>query len=408
MPPLPEGTRRLYRSPDGRLLGGVARGLSLHLGVDVWLLRLTLVLAAFLEGAGIVAYAAFWLVIPLGAVPPAERSQPRPGARVAILVVVAIESILAIGLDTGPKRGHWDVLLPVSAIAVGLATLWRQADDEQRARWLPAAPRRPRPLELLRGVVGALVVLGGITVMTTGGAPWHRAGRVLVAAFALLLGAVLIALPFLLRVFRELSVERAARIRSQERAEVAALMHDSVLHTLTLIQRNSADGAEVTRLARAQERELRAWLYEGAKRPGGGEGAAPPETFAQAVKAAAAQVEDRHGVQIEVVTVGDAPLDDRLRACVAATREAAVNAAKYAKGGPISVYAEAETQGERVQSVEVFVRDRGPGFDLAEVAADRMGIRESIVGRMKRHGGRAEIRTAPGEGTEVRIGWRRD
>jgi signal transduction histidine kinase len=405
MPPLPERTRRLYRSAEGRLLGGVARGLSLHLGVDVWLLRLAFILLALLDGAGIVTYAAFWLFVRLGVVPPAERSAPRPGVRAAVLAAIAVEAVLVIGLDAGNLQGKMGIFVPVAAIVVGLAALWRQADDKQRSRWLPPARRRPRPVELVRGVLGALAVLGGITIMTSGGAPWHRTGRVLVAAFALLLGMVLIALPFLLRVYRELTAERAARIRSQERAEVAAMMHDSVLHTLTLIQRSSADGAEVTRLARAQERELRAWLYEDGARPGG---EPVQETFTQAVKVAVAQVEDRHGVQVEVVTVGDAPLDDRLRACVAATREAAVNAAKYAKGAPISVYAEVETNGGRTQSAEVYVRDRGPGFDLDAVAADRMGIRESIVGRMKRHGGRASIRTAPGEGTEVRIEWRRD
>jgi signal transduction histidine kinase len=406
MPPLPESTRRLYRSPEGRLLGGVARGLSLHLGVDVWLLRLAVVLLAFIDGAGVVTYAAFWLFVPLSRVPPAERSAPRPGVRAAVLAALAVETILVIGVGVNTNRGHWAVALPVTAVAVGLAALWRQADDEQRARWFPAARRRPRVAEVGRAALGALMVLGGIAVMTSGGTPWNRTGRVLIAAFALLLGAVLIALPFLLRIFRELTAERSERIRSQERAEVAALMHDSVLHTLTLIQRNSADGAEVSRLARAQERELRSWLYEGAPKPG----AAPEEedTFSRAVKAAVAQVEDRHGVQIEVVTVGDAPLDDGLRACVAAAREAAVNAAKYAKGAPISVYAEVETRDGRTQSAEVFVRDRGPGFDLDAMAEDRMGIRQSVVGRMQRHGGRADIRTAPGEGTEVRIEWRRD
>jgi signal transduction histidine kinase len=404
-PPLPEGTRRLYRSAEGRLLGGVARGLSLHLGVDVWLLRLAFALLALLDGAGIVAYAAFWLFVRLGVVPSADRSLPRPGVRAAVLAVIAVEAVLVIGLDLGPNRGHWGVLLPVAAVVIGLAALWRQADDEQRTRWLSPSRRRPRPVELARGVLGALAVLGGITIMTSGGAPWHRTGRVLVAAFALLLGVVLIALPFLLRIYRDLSAERAARIRSQERAEVAAMMHDSVLHTLTLIQRSSADGAEVSRLARAQERELRAWLYEDGARPGT---APAEETFTQALKAALAQVEDRHGVQIEVVTVGDALLDERLRACVAAAREAAVNAAKYAKGAPISVYAEVEVHGGKTQGAEVFVRDRGPGFDLDAVAADRMGIRESIVGRMRRHGGHGSIRTAPGEGTEVRIEWHRD
>jgi signal transduction histidine kinase len=283
--------------------------------------------------------------------------------------------------------------------------LWRQADDSQRARWLYGSDRRRWAVG--RMLIGSLVVLGGITVLIGGRASLASTGRVLLAALALVAGVLLIALPFVLRLFRDLSAERSERIRSQERAEVAALMHDSVLHTLTLIQRSSADSSEVARLARAQERELRTWLYDGGPRPGS---AAAPETFVQAVKAAVAEVEDLHGVQIEVVTVGDAPLDDRLRACVAATREAAVNAAKYAKGAPITVYAEVETetQNGRTQSAEVYVRDRGPGFDLDTVASDRMGIRESIIGRMKRYGGRASIRTAPGEGTEVRIEWRCD
>jgi signal transduction histidine kinase len=407
MPPLPEGTRRLYRSSEQRLVGGVARGLSLHLGVDVWLLRLAFVLLVFVGGAGIVAYAAFWLIVPLGRVPQVDRSAPRPGVRAAVAIAIAVEGVLVIGLGGTRNSGKWNVILPVAAVVVGLGVLWRQADDEQRARWISTGRRRPRLARLARSGLGVLVVLGGITVVTSGGRPWEHIGRVLVAAFALVIGVVLIATPFLLRVLRDLSAERAARIRSQERAEVAALMHDSVLHTLTLIQRSSADATEVARLARAQERDLRAWLYEGGPRPRSG-GEVPPETFVQGIKAAVAEVEDRHSVQIEVVTVGDAPLDDQLHACVAAAREAAVNAAKYAKGAPVSVYAEVETEGNRTRSAEVFVRDRGPGFDLDAVATDRMGIRESIIGRMQRFGGEASIRTAPGEGTEVRIEWRRD
>ena len=402
-PPLPESTRRLYRSPEKRLLGGVARGLSMHLGVEVWLVRLSFALLALINGIGIVAYAAFWLFVPLGRVPPVERSEPRPSVRAMLMFGLVVEAAVVFGVDRFDAPGNWNVLLPVIAVVAGLAVLWRQADDEQRSRWF--SPRGRGPWAPARILLGSLVVLGGITVLISNGAPWSRNGRVLLAALALVAGVLLIALPFLLRLFRDLSAERSERIRSQERAEVAALMHDSVLHTLTLIQRSSADSAEVARLARAQERELRTWLYDGGPRPGS---APAPETFVRAVKTAVAEVEDGHGVQIEVVTVGDAPLDDRLRACVAATREAAVNAAKYAKGAPITVYAEVETQGGKTQGAEVYVRDRGPGFDLDTVASDRMGIRESIIGRMGRYGGRASIRTAPGEGTEVRIEWRRD
>ena len=182
------------------------------------------------------------------------------------------------------------------------------------------------------------------------------------------------------------------RIRAQERAEVAAHVHDSVLHTLTLIQRNAEDPREVARLARAQERELRAWLY---KPEGTGKDEADePDTLAEAVKAAAAEVEDQHGVPIEVVVVGDCPLDERLAAQMQAAREAMVNAAKYGgEGGAVQVYAEVEgSHGLRLRT------GPGPGFDLDAVPDDRMGVRESIIGRMQRNGGTARLRSAPGRG----------
>ena len=403
-PPPAVRPRRLYRSADKRMIGGICRGLSLHLGVDVWLLRLLFVVLTLLDGAGVLAYAAFWLFVPLGRAPALERAPARPGVRGVLLVCLVLGLVLIFGVDRGQNGGQWKVVVPFAAVAAGLAVLWRQADDSQRSRWF-AVRGRPRLTDFVRGAVGVLVVLGGIAGLLAGGSTWSQTSRTLLAACALLGGAVLVVLPFLLRVVRELGAERAERIRSQERAEVAALMHDSVLHTLALIQRKSGDPAEVARLARSQERDLRAWLY--GDPPRGGDPARQP-TFTQAVKAAAADVEDRHGVAIDVVTVGDAQLDDALRACVGAAREAAVNAAKYAGGAPISVYSEVEAEAGRARAVEVFVRDRGPGFDLEAVGEDRMGIRESIVGRMKRHGGRATIKTAPGDGTEVRLELRRD
>jgi signal transduction histidine kinase len=218
---------------------------------------------------------------------------------------------------------------------------------------------------------------------------------VLQAALAVLVGVALIAGPYLVRMAQDLSDERLMRIRAQERAEVAAHVHDSVLHTLTLIQRNAEDPREVARLARAQERELRAWLY----RPEGTGRDDEPSTLADAVRAAAAEVEDAHGVPVEVVCVGDCPLDERLAAQMQAAREAMVNAAKYGGGGgPVQVYAEVEED-----KVFVSVRDHGPGFDLDQVPEDRMGVRQSIIGRMRRNGGEARLRAAPGGGTEVEL-----
>jgi signal transduction histidine kinase len=203
-------------------------------------------------------------------------------------------------------------------------------------------------------------------------------------------GLALISAPWWVRMGRELSSERSARIREQERAEIAAHLHDSVLHTLTLIQRSADDPREVGRLARAQERELRTWLY----RP-----AAPAAvSFARSLEEAAAEVEDGHGVTVDVVTVGDCSLGERQKALLLATREAMVNAAKYAGDGPISVYAEVEPD-----QAAVFVRDRGDGFDLDAVPADRLGVRESVLGRMTRAGGKGVVRSTSGSGTEVEL-----
>ena len=390
-PPLPEDTARLYRSRRGRLAGGICRGLSLHLGVNVWLLRLVFVLFTWIGGLGALAYAGFWIFAPLGEVPKEERSAPRPMLRLLLLALCGVGVLLLFGLPMA-RPGGWRTVLPFMAVALGLAVLWRQADDTQRG----AAGRQGEGFwsrsssNLARAALGAAVALGGILVLASGNNSWAETSRTLLASLALLVGAALIGLPFFLRILRDLAQERTERARSQERAEVAAMMHDSVLHTLTLIQRRHEDPAQVARLARAQERELREWLY-GARK-------SAAESFAEAIRAAAAEVEDRHGARLDVVSVGDAPLDPQLEACVAAAREAMVNAAKYASEETISVYAEL---GE--DRVEVFVKDRGPGFDLDRVAPDRMGVRGSIIGRMERHGGRAEIRTAPGEGTEVRL-----
>ena len=214
---------------------------------------------------------------------------------------------------------------------------------------------------------------------------------VVLATVVVLVAAALILAPWWLRLVRGLSAERAERIRSQERAEVAAHLHDSVLQTLALMQRRVDDPRAVATLARRQERELRAWLNGD---PPPGEGA----TLSAALERAALEVEDAHGVAVDVVTVGDCPLDPQAEALAAAAREAMLNAAKFAgDAGPVSVYAEAA--GDRV---EVFVRDRGPGFDPAAVPDDRRGVRESIVGRMERHGGTAAIRS-DAAGTEIEL-----
>ncbi|MBE4737115.1 MULTISPECIES: ATP-binding protein [Streptomyces] len=409
----PRPPRKLYRSSDGRWLGGVARGLAGHLGLPVTWVRLVFAGLFLADGLGALVYAAFWFVVPLGVGgvdnqrPPAIATDTSPDGRrrlvarkpdrgqmvaLLLMVVVAMVFVGNVNLGEGARAYLWPTVL----VAAGVALVWRQADNARRARWAEVGRRR-RTITLLRSVAGVLLVTAGVSgIFVLQGSAAHL-GSVLQAALAVLVGISLLAGPYLVRMTQDLSEERLMRIRAQERAEVAAHVHDSVLHTLTLIQRNADNPNEVRRLARAQERDLRNWLYkpEGTGKDEDDE----PDTLAEAVRRNAAEVEDKHGVPIEVVVVGDCPLDEGLTAQMQAAREAMVNAAKYGgEGGAVQVFAEVEGR-----TVFVSVRDRGPGFDLDAIPADRMGVRESIIGRMERNGGTARLRAVPDGGTEVEL-----
>ncbi|MFF0060195.1 PspC domain-containing protein [Streptomyces sp. NPDC005279] len=412
--PVPEEQplRKLYRSADGRMLGGVARGLAGHLGLPVIWVRLVFLGLFMADGLGVLLYAVFWIVVPLGVggrtpeprsvfetTPDGRRRLRKPDkGQVFATIALMIGAAIFVGnVEMGSSANRY--VGPILMIGAGVVLVWRQADNARRARWatLSTGSRRRRLLQLGRALAGVALVGMGLTVFMVVRGSAAQLGNVLTAAIAVIAGVALLAGPWLVRMTQDLSEERTMRIRAQERAEVAAHVHDSVLHTLTLIQRNADDGGEVRRLARAQERELRNWLYK----PGGtgkDEGE-EPDTLAEAVKKAAAEVEDKHGVPLEVVVVGDCPLDEKLSAQMQAAREAMVNAAKYGgEGGAVQVYAEVEGR-----TVFVSVRDRGPGFDPDAVPQDRMGVRESIIGRMQRHGGTARLRSVPGGGTEVEL-----
>jgi signal transduction histidine kinase len=399
------GVRKLYRSSEGRMVGGVARGLAGHLGLPVlWVRVFFLVLSAF-NGIGVLLYAVFWFFVPLGVGGVAEAKEPRDArswlagkrpdkGQIMALVALAVGTgVLLDNLNLGAaNRAVW----PLLVIALGVALVWRQADNARKAHWVEMSHGK-RFWPLARAAAGVGLVVAGVTGFIVVRGSGGHLGGILQAALAVLVGVALIAGPYLVRMTQDLSAERLMRIRAQERAEVAAHVHDSVLHTLTLIQRHAEDPREVARLARAQERELRAWLY----RPEGTGRDDEPTTLAAAVRAAAAEVEDAHGVPVEVVCVGDCPLDDRVGAQLQAAREAMVNAAKYgggSAGDAVQVYAEVEET-----RVFVSVRDHGAGFDLDQVPEDRMGVRESIIGRMRRNGGQARLRSAPGGGTEVEL-----
>ncbi|WP_329564808.1 PspC domain-containing protein [Kitasatospora sp. NBC_01266] len=446
--------RKLYRSPHSRMLGGVAHGLAVHLRLPVAWVRAAFVLLFFANGLGVLLYAAFWFVVPIGIDEPAPQGpfqrylwvdgqfvpadtvgvmpdpltkgergrlarlrdllqgafqgeplvagQPpaaRPGGAASrqnlgqlaalLMLVIGVMALLNVLNIQSSQPYTW----PLLAIGVGVALVWRQADDSRWQRWFGLEGGGKRRSAFVRVGAGVLLVTIGIIGFLILQGAGSTVASVIEASLAVLAGVLVLTGPYALRMWQDLAAERTARIRAQERAEIAAHIHDSVLHTLTLIQRRSEDPKEVQRLARAQERELRLWLY----RPEAAAEAAP-DTLAERLREVVAEVEDRHGVPVELVCVGDCPMDDRIAAQMQAAREAMVNAAKYGGGGPVQVYAEVEGR-----TVSVFVRDHGPGFDPDTVPEDRMGVRESIIGRMKRNGGTARVRPAPDGGTEVEL-----
>ena len=370
----------LHRSAGDRMVAGVCGGVGAGVGVDPTVLRLSLVVLTIANGSGALAYLTALALLP-GERPTAPAdARPPSGERAVGVALVAIGLLLLYG--------HLDLLLPAeivwpSAIAAfGFALVWARTDASDRTRGL-----------LLRSVGGGLLVVAGLGGLFAAGGALSLVGQLGLAVVATGLGVAVLLGPWIVRLLRDLSDERRERIRSEERSEIAAHLHDSVLQTLALIQRADGPGRART-LARRQERELRAWLYD--DRPPEGAGAALD--LSAALDRVVTEVEDRHDVEVELVMVGTCPLEPRLDALVAAIREAAHNAARHAGVGDVSVYVEVEAE-----RVEAFVRDRGKGFDPGAVAAGRLGIKESIVGRMARHGGKAEVHAAPGEGTEVHL-----
>jgi signal transduction histidine kinase len=283
------------------------------------------------------------------------------------------------------------VLMALIARALGRGRAETARTDGPGAGALqPALSRETSRVSKVGFAVGALLGAALIALWSTG--VLEVAGKVALAALVVSVALILISAPFWQAMIRRLGSERVARARADERAEVAAHLHDSVLQTLALIQKRSEEPDQVATLARRQERELREWLAD--DRP-----SRPDERLADALRAAAAEIEDSHGAPIEAIVVGDAQLDERFKALVAASREALTNAVKFAsEGGPVRLYAEIEDSGARV-----FIDDRGPGFDPKRIPAGRRGVRESIIGRMERFGGSAEIRSEPGDGTEVEL-----
>lgn len=447
----------LVRSTD-RVIAGVCSGLAAHLGWPVKNVRIGMALATLAGGAGLAFYAWLWIMVPT-ADESARRNAKRPASPIAPAVSLLPQPVTAAQFPghaaAGAQRGMPDAgaaapdaahgtgaagpaaaaqvagvtppwfrlrsmrygkeillgaglllvagimiaqllgvdvplgtLIPAAAVLGGATIAWMQLDESRRAG-LVDKTKADQAGGWARLAAGLALVVAGVLVMVSGSGSWEQTWLALLASVAVLGGVVLVLLPWALKFWRDLEAERAGRIRETERAEIAAHLHDSVLQTLALIQRRAGNEHDVVRLARAQERELRGWLFQD---PG-----KEPGQLSDRIKATAAEVEDVLGNAVEVVSVGDTAMTDAHEALVQASREAMLNASRHG-GGTVSVYLEVSDGG-----ADVFIKDRGPGFDLNDVPEDRLGVRESIIGRMKRHGGTASITSTP-DGTEVRLG----
>jgi signal transduction histidine kinase len=374
-------------------------------GIDATLVRIGFAVLAIASGVMVFVYAMAWLLIPMEGETSNIASRAVSDRRgIRTIAAILIPTLIAVQFITSslhvPFIGFigWPTFLAAGVIIL----IWRNADESEKAfidhdvvpllgadthdkgrRWLIA-----------RVVVGALIGAAGIVLLVEG----HTTVAKLrpIGGAALVIAAIVVIFgPWWLSLVRDLIAERQARALAEERAQMAAHVHDSVLQTLALIQRSSDDPQHVVRLARAQERELRAWLFEG-RSPGAiGEDAT---MLAEGVGLLQRQVEADHGIAVQVVMVGDCELDEALRALLDAAREATVNAAKWSGAEQVSVYAEVETD-----TVMIYVRDRGRGFDPDAVPEDRQGIARSIRARVARFGGSAVVRSAPGKGAEVQL-----
>ncbi|WP_142112888.1 ATP-binding protein [Rarobacter incanus] len=408
-PKAPTTRLPLRRIERGRIAAGVCRGLAAHLDQPVQRIRLAMIGLAVFGGVGVVLYLFLWLTVPVGDPAldarqgadlqrargarelvervAASRWQGVSVANAAVGVLLVVIAVMLIGRPVPERLAQW--LLPVFIVAAGALLTWSQLDQSQRQRFLgntDAATGRWGAVRFVAGI--ALVIAGVLAFVGRGSSPAVALGGA-VAAIAVLAGVALVLAPWWLRLLRDLAQERAARERADERADIAAHLHDSVLQTLALIQRNAGDGVLVGKLARTQERELRGWLYRD-EAPSG-------TSVAAEIRGVCEEIEDEFAVAVDLVTVGDTAPDARSGALLQATGEALKNAVRHGKP-PVTVYFEAAPT-----HLEVSVQDRGEGFDVDAIAQDRFGVRQSIVGRIERRGGNVLIRQRGDGGTEVRM-----
>jgi len=375
------------RSSTDRMLFGVCGGFAKRYGVDTYVVRIALLLLTLTGGLGVVLYVVGWSVSK-----PAEESEPAvnpPAAAIStrsLAVVVATGGLLMLARNLGVWPGD-AVMFPAVVVAGGSALVWYRG-REARPQGDPlerVLQGRATPLRTLGGVA---LALGGVVALTARGVGVSQLPAALAALVMALAGAAVLAGPYLGRLTTQLRDEERARIRDQERNDMAAHLHDSVLQTLALMQRAAADPRRMVMLARRQERELRSWLYDTTSTSETG-------SLAARAEAMAAEVELDHGMPVDLVVVGDAAVTPAVDVLLLAVREATVNAAKHSQADLVSVYIEVESE-----TVNAFVRDKGVGFDPAGVDGDRRGIAMSIRDRIERVGGTAALDSSADAGTE--------
>jgi signal transduction histidine kinase len=395
--------RPLRRGRDNCILGGVCGGFATRLGIKERNIRIIFALLTLIFGLGVLLYMTFWLVLTRSGEEHSIIQQIFQNRREAQIVLVAFIAtlILVIALQsTGTQVSDgfgWPLLLS----AFASFAIWRGASTDERNHLtdffnsvpvIGGAFSKSRKGVVLRVAIGAALVYFGLDQLNNLGGVWGSAGSALFGTAVLVIGVLVLFAPWWLQNVRELTSERRERVRIEERAAMVAHLHDSVLQTLTLIERAAANEGDVVRLARNQERELRQWLISPETRTNAS------TSFVGLVGAIEHDVENDYGVRVDLVTVGDCVPDDRVTTLVAAGREAAINAAKWSEAASISIFTEVE-----LNSISIFVRDRGVGFDLDAIPADRQGIAMSIRQRVSQLGGEAFVTTAVGDGTEVQL-----
>jgi signal transduction histidine kinase/phage shock protein PspC (stress-responsive transcriptional regulator) len=372
---------RFRRRGRDRVVAGVAGGLADALGVSDAFVRAGFVTLTMVWGLGVLVYLGMWLM----ELDRVEDIEPEPVAphQAMGLGIAFVGFLLLLG-----TTGFWPsnaLVLTVGALAFGTAALTDRNMPGPLAALVDPTVQRPGRLRML---IGVGLLIGGLAVFSASVGPILEIGPVLLAVSLTGIGILVGFGPWVTRLARDLGTERRERIRQEERAQLAAHLHDSVLQTLALIQR-SDDPARMSILARHQESELRDWLYGNVPLDG-------VDLVSTALRDAARRIEADHQVPIEVVVVGDHPLNETTRALLGAASEAMVNAAKHSGAERISLYFEADAD-----ELVVYVTDQGKGFEAGEVAGDRRGITESIKARVERAGGEVAIESDPGEGTEV-------